>query len=379
MAGTRVRSTFPDAIVCPETEAPLQVADQAQAQSFLAAGAKSVNGPGYAAGSDPSALGLLMREHGREAYPVVDGIPILMRPEMLIQGRGGRELDALSDPRYAEAYQERDYYDRVASREIEALDESFAFSVLEPCRLSSPAEQRSFPVPISIWLDATYEPTAQFAAYRHLTPIVDSVSLQLGGTGISAVKFLLAGAREAYLLTPMLGEARFARALAERMGVSERFHCVVGVGEELPFQTGTFDVIYSGACIHHLNTEPAFHEIARALAPGGRFAAIEPWRAPLYGLGTKIFGKRDPNPFCRPMTRERLAPLQLAFDEADAQHYGALTRYPMVALLKVGLHLDLETVWKVTEADDRVAKRWPRLRRHGSCVALLGLKRADCP
>src|SRR5574338_619544 len=43
----------------------------------------------------------------------------------------------------------------------------------------------------------------------------------------------------------------------------------------------------SGSC------GPALRECARVLAPEGRFAAVEPWRGPLYGIGTALLGKRD--------------------------------------------------------------------------------------
>ncbi len=42
-----------------------------------------------------------------------------------------------------------------------------------------------------------------------------------------------------------------------------------------------------------MTTEVAMPEIARVLKPGGKFACNDPWRAPLYGIGTKILGKRE--------------------------------------------------------------------------------------
>ena len=58
--------------------------------------------------------------------------------------------------------------------------------------------------------------------------------LQLGGAGTAAVKFLLAGAAEATLLSPMPGELFFAQ-YREAYGVADRLKLVVGVAEELPF------------------------------------------------------------------------------------------------------------------------------------------------
>ena len=52
-----------------------------------------------------------------------------------------------------------------------------------------------------------------------------------------------------------------------------------------------------------MTTELAMPEIARVLKPGGRFSAMDPWRAPLYAIGTKILGKREVNVYCRPLTQ----------------------------------------------------------------------------
>ena len=96
---------------------------------------------------------------------------------------------------------------------------------------------------------------------------------------------MLGGAREAWLLTPVESEARYAQELARLTGVE--IQCRVGVAEDMPFKAAFFDAIYSGGCAHHFQTEKAFPEIARILVPGGRFSAEDPWRAPLYGWGIR--------------------------------------------------------------------------------------------
>ncbi len=47
-------------------------------------------------------------------------------------------------------------------------------------------------------------------------------------------------------------------------------------------------------------TEMAAAECGRVLSPGGKLAAVEPWRASLYAIGTKLFGKRE-HAACQPM------------------------------------------------------------------------------
>ena len=46
--------------------------------------------------------------------------------------------------------------------------------------------------------------------------------------------------------------------------------------ESLPFETGTFDVVYSNGVLHHTpNTRAVVQEILRVLKPGGRIMILE--------------------------------------------------------------------------------------------------------
>jgi SAM-dependent methyltransferase len=197
--------------------------------------------------------------------------------------------------------------------------------------------------------------------------------LQLGGSGTAVLAMLLAGAAEAILLTPMIGEAYSAIEVAKIIGVADRFRCLIAVAEEIPLADETIDVAFSGGCVHHMRTEIAFPAIARVLRADGRFAAIEPWRAPLYGVGTKLLGKREANPFCRPMTAKRVAPLFSSFRKARYELHGALTRYPMLGLQKFGVLTPLDRAWSIGQVDDRVSSVLG-LRRFGSGIALLATK-----
>jgi hypothetical protein len=63
------------------------------------------------------------------------------------------------------------------------------------------------------------------------------------------LSFSWAGASESWLLTPILGEAMFARDLAAAFGVEDKFRAVVGIAEEIPLHGSIFDRVYSGGCI----------------------------------------------------------------------------------------------------------------------------------
>jgi ubiquinone/menaquinone biosynthesis C-methylase UbiE len=215
---------------------------------------------------------------------------------------------------------------------------------------------------------------AQYESYCYLLPVRGKRLLQLGGKGIHAVKMLLAGCAEAWVVTPMLGEIYCAIALAKEAGVLDRLRCVVGVAEETPIADNTFDRVYSAGSVHHMTTELALPEIARVLKPDGRFSSFDPWRAPFYAIGTKILGKREVNVFCRPLTKQRVSPLFTSFNTAKKAQYGTLTRYAALALGKFGIGVPFRVMWQLYRFDDAFCSCIPGLRNYGSSVALFGTK-----
>ena len=290
-----------------------------------------------------------------------------MAPEMLVSAGHGKPIDTRRDP-YREAYEEMDFYDSVAANEVSDLRNSNAFAIVQAARSGDVFPGRG-------WLDSEYEITAQSDAYQFLAPMKGKTVVQLGGKGIHAVKFLLAGASESWLVTPMVGEAVLARNLAAAFGVEDRFRAVIGISEELPVADCYFERGYSGGCVHHMVTERAFPEIRRILAPGGKFAAVEAWRAPGYALGTKILGKRERGVNCRPLDDQRIAPLFTTFDDATVHLHGTFTRYPLIALGKAKIRPRAETIEKVLKWDDRLASKLS-LSKYGSSAALLAERTA---
>jgi uncharacterized protein YbaR (Trm112 family)/SAM-dependent methyltransferase len=359
-----------DRLACPRTKQPLIPCTRADAERRAGEPLRPLEMDAEALAADADLV--LLRADGRRAYPVLDGIPLLMGPEALVPDSAPERIDVTA-PQYAEAYEERDYYDAVAEPAVHAEGGPPEKSKIELALGADARERETFPEPRRVWLDMTYDCVAQHRAYAHLTPLADARAVQIGGSGGHALTLLAAGAAEAWLVTPVLGEARLGVALAERAGHGERFHAVVGVGEELPFPDGSLDIACSAGSLHHTVTALSLPEAARVLTPGGRFAAIDPWRAALYGIGTSIFGKREPNVHCRPLTPERVAPLSVFSWSCVSQH-GPLTRYPLLALSKLGVEVTLERAWRIMSWDDRIVARYPRVRRQGSSVALLGTK-----
>jgi uncharacterized protein YbaR (Trm112 family)/SAM-dependent methyltransferase len=379
IASIRRRLRIPvEVLACPESRLPLELVgvEEAEAQIGRPLSAR----PGTPFGRTAT---VLLRSDMAGAYPVLEqGIPILLAPEMLFPSGSARHFD-LAAPQYAEAYAEMSHYDALGEKQRRAVEAEGLHelersshglrSVAAVAGLDSRA-RRAFPEPENVWVDAPYDGLAQRDAYRHLAPIAGQRAMQLGGIGLHAVKFLLGGATEAVVVSPMPGELLFASHLAERYDVGDRLGLVVAVAEELPLVGESLDVIYSGGSVHHMETSLALPECARVLRSGGRFAAVDPWRAPFYAFGTRMFGKREEEVFCRPLTQARVAPLFAAFDEARIVQHGTFTRYPMIALGKLGAVPGPRFLRVAGAVDDRLASVL-RMRRFGSSVALLAQAR----
>ena len=364
-------------LVCPATKRPLELLRfedaEERAGAKLVPRADTLNTKGTIAPPAGKTDWVLLRDDDICAYPVVDGIPILLAPEALTPLAHQTPFD-LTAERYAEAYEEMEFYNASAGSITEKLSQKGPEEIF-PSEIFATAEDKlSFPAPWDRWVDAVYDSAAQWDAYEHLSPIREKTVLQLGGSGSHAVKFAMAGAAEAWSVTPMLGEAKFARALAESVGVGQQVISVVAVAEELPIKSDTIDAIFAGGCLHHMQTELAVPEAERVLRKGGKFAAVEPWRAPLYAIGTKVLGKREKDVYCRPLTKQRVDPMSKSFSSSRIIQHGTLTRYPLLALNKFGIDFKKSLPWYVVKIDDAVCSVIPGMRGMGSSIAVLGTK-----
>jgi ubiquinone/menaquinone biosynthesis C-methylase UbiE/uncharacterized protein YbaR (Trm112 family) len=368
-------------LVCPITRQPLQVVPLQLARDRIAQGAalgaRTAGAVPAVGETDP----VLLRADGQVAYPILSGTPVLLAPEVLCTPRL-RPTFNLDDPQYAEAYLEMEFYNSAGFKDSAALrrggsllavPNSESLQHLERLRRRPTEERSSFPEPPQVWVHSRLDLQSEWDCYRHIGSVAGQRVLQLGGSGRAVQALLQAGAAEALLLTPMIGEAQVAIDVASLLGVADRFRCVIAVAEEIPLADNSVDVIFSGGCVHHMRTEIAFPEIARVLRRGGRFAAVEPWRAPFYGVGTRLLGKREANSFCRPLTRTRVAPLFAAFRMARYELHGTLTRYPMLGLQKFGVLTPIDWAWSIGRTDDAICTLLG-LRRFGSGVALLAAK-----
>lgn len=364
------------ALICPVTKLGLELvtleAAEKRVKGKLRPRADSLNAKGKM--SKPAGLTpmVLLRKDLKCAYPVFDGIPVLLAPEALTAGEEQASFD-LTDRRYAEAYEEMEFYNNAASNASANLEQGGAHSILPTELAATEDERNSFPDPWHRWVDTVHDSAAQWEGYKHLGDLKGRKVVQLGGAGTHAIKFAMAGAAESWLVTPMLGEASIARGLADSAGVGDRFRCVVAIAEELPLRSETFDAVFTGGCLHHMQTEMALPEAARVLREGGRFSAVEPWRAPLYALGTKILGKRE-DAYCTPLTAKRIEPVREVFQILQIIQHGTITRYAFLALDKLGINVTKTLPWYTGKVDDAICSLIPGMRGMGSSIALLAEK-----
>src|SRR4051812_29466227 len=218
--------------ICPQTKLPLRPMSLEQAKEALGSANLAPR-----ANTEPAPFGvtptLMVRSDNGCAYPVVDGIPVLLAPEQITRSDRRQEFD-LTDVKYAEAYEEMTHYNQVAKAEAAAIRESEAYRAIEPVLRITPEDRCSFPDPKAAWIDCIPDCKAQYEAYRYLGEVAGKRVMQLGGKGIHAVKWLLAGAAEVWVLTPMLGELYCSIALAKEAGGEDRFWCGGGGGGEKP-------------------------------------------------------------------------------------------------------------------------------------------------
>lgn len=339
-------------LICPVTQTPLRLTSATEVEEGLGAALVSLRKNGHNKALPVGrTTNVLVSDTAETVYPVLDGVPVLIAPEVLGVARDRKEFD-LDDPKFEEAYLEMDFYNKVARDEIADIERTKGFRDMQRLvdRVGTPAE---FMSNAEAWLTQKYDCAAQEDAYRAMQPVAGRNVMQIGGKGTYVVALLHGGAGSGTLLTPMIGEALFALELARRFGVKGLLP-IVGVAEQLPFENAAIDRIIVPGSLHHMDVSQALSEGHRVLAPEGVYCAIEPWRAPLYAIGTRIFGKREPNAHCSPLDTQRINGLYESFPRAEINHHGTFTRYPLLAANKLGLNLKLETVRRIFQADDAV-------------------------
>jgi len=234
-------------------------------------------------------------------------------------------------------------------------------------RAMANCSERTFPKPRRVWSLSKFDGASEWDCLKFLAPVEGQRIAQIGGGGAWAVAFALAGAREAWLISPFQAELEVGLEIARLAEV--QLHVQLCPAERLAFEGGYFDAVFAPASAHHFDTEEAFPEIRRVLRDGGKFAAFDPWLTLAYGIGIRIFGKRERGVKCTPLSPGRLVPFYRSFPGAQVRHHGSFTRYPLILLGRF-VPLPDSFVWFALGLDDAISAALG-CRRFGSGVALL--------
>lgn len=319
----------------------------------------------------------LVTEDQNTIYPVLEGIPQLLAPEGVFLGDSSDILIDIHEKQYWEPYAEMKTYDEISDRHIgaETLHGELGEKIKPYSRITK-TEQESFPQPIDLWLDAKGCLMAQEAAYNYLNPLSDNVVLQIGGHGSHLVKFLLAGAREACLVSPIMGELRRARFLSQMFEVEDRFFPVQGIAEELPFRTRLFDRVYSGGCLHHTRLEMSGPEIFRVLKDGGKGSFVDPVLTVPYRMFVRPFysrglGRMD-HAECTPIPKEQIDRFMALFGDGSVLRSRTFCHFPLIMAIRyLKLGINLKTIRRIEELDSIAGNYLPTMRQHFSPIICL--------
>ena len=144
----------------------------------------------------------------------------------------------------------------------------------------------------------------------------------------------------------------------------------VAAGESLPFEDGTFDIVFGKAILHHLEAASGADDLRRVIKPGGRAVFTEPM-----GMNPVLNVVRDYVWY--PKKTPRGADHPLTYDDIHA--WGAGYRefnYREVELLSMverGFGFN-KRFPKLRRADDFLLKNVPFLRRYCRYVVMCMVK-----
>lgn len=207
--------------------------------------------------------GSLECRHGHR-YPVVDGIPVLLRPD--VPGTIGLIEESLAADKHPE---DGPLYLRSVGISDAERDQACALA----------AGPHPIDPVVSVLVGAT-----SGHAYKHLIgklreyPIPE-IQLPPGAgktlidIGCSWGRWSMAAARKGYRvigIDPSLGALLAAKRASRQLGLDIDFVCADAL--YLPFADGAFDVAYSYSVLQHFSVEDAalaMDQIARVLKPGG--------------------------------------------------------------------------------------------------------------
>lgn len=95
------------------------------------------------------------------------------------------------------------------------------------------------------------------------------------GTGGVSLRMVRAGAAKVVGIDISDVQIKTAKRRAAEGGLIDRVHFLVMDAENMAFDNNSFDIVYEGSVLHHLELEKAYSEIARVLKPDGKCICFE--------------------------------------------------------------------------------------------------------
>jgi ubiquinone/menaquinone biosynthesis C-methylase UbiE len=219
--------------------------------------------------------------------------------------------------------------------------------------------------------DLTYY-ASRYAWRKYLFSFLGSVNGKIildiaCGYSMTPVMFALAGAN-VYAIDVAPKALAMVQHVAQCKGVAERVHVHVGPAEELPFEDGSFDLLYGGAALHHLQLQRAGRELARVLRYGGKGAFQDPLaHNPVLEFTRDYLAYRGKHP-----AKGTDRPLRLHEVQAFGRHFTTCTYhgFELFSMMAKAFRLKRASQLRclLEASDDVLLHRLPFLQRYARFV-----------
>lgn len=201
-------------------------------------------------------------------------------------------------------------------------------------------------------------------AYHLLGDVAGRQVIDFGcGTGSNTVLIARRGARVCGIdISESLVRMGQERLEAHAHDLPGRADLLVGSAHDLPFQSGSVDVVFGIAILHHLDLEKVAAEVHRVLKPGGRAIFQEPVRnSPVLRALRRLIPYRAPDisPFERPLTDREVQAFARRFSGVRTRAFGL----PHVKLGQLLPYVRRYADW-LYRSDRKALDRFPRLQRY---------------
>jgi SAM-dependent methyltransferase len=197
-------------------------------------------------------------------------------------------------------------------------------------------------------------------AYYLLGDVEGKRVLDLGcGSGENTALLARRGARVS-AIDISVSLLRLARRRVELHHVQDRTSLVASSAHALPVATGSIDVVFGIAVLHHLDLMMVQREVVRVLKPGGRAIFQEPIRnSPIVRAVRRLIPYRAPDvsPYERPLTDRELAAFASAFASVRARAF----MLPTLAAAQLVPPFRRRSR-RLYDMDAAMLQRWPFLR-----------------